>query len=77
MEEQKQIGQLKTSLEEVSERYHAVGVSSSILQPEVETVKQNLSDLSGLAANDGLYVGKIANMTEKLAETTSEGQASI
>ncbi|CAF2118406.1 unnamed protein product [Rotaria magnacalcarata] len=77
MEQQKQIEKVKKSEEENSQLISAVDMNSNILQTELETIKQILSDNSGSSSFDGSFIWKITDVTGKLANAKNGQQPSI
>jgi hypothetical protein len=77
MEQQKEIEHLKKSTEETSQMLQAANVNNTILQTDIETMKQTLSDMSSLSPNDGTFIWKITNVAEKLNNAIAERQTSI
>ncbi len=76
-EQGKQIEQLKKSIDETSQLLHATQMNNSILQAEIEIMKQTLADSSSLLSNDGSYIWKITNVADKLANAISDRQTSV
>jgi TNF receptor-associated factor 2 len=77
MGQQKQIEELKRSVEETSQTFHAAQLNNAIIQTDIEAMKQTLSDLSSLSSNDGSFIWKITNISDKIANAISEKQTSI
>lgn len=77
MEQKKQMEQIQNSIEESLQIQHAHDVNSKIIQNELETVKQTLSDFSSLSSNDGSYIWKITSVSEKLENAASDRQSSV
>lgn len=77
MEQGKEIEQLKKRENEISQMYHAIQVNNSMLQTEMETMKQTLLDSSSLTSSDGSYIWKITNVSDKIANAIADRQTSI
>ncbi|CAF2753029.1 unnamed protein product [Rotaria sp. Silwood2] len=77
VEQQKQIEKVKNSIEETSQMLYVADMNNKILQTQVETLKQTISDCSSTSSNDGSYVWKISNVSEKLADAIADRQTSI
>ncbi len=77
LEHQKQIEQLKTSVEENTQLICASQINNSILQNEIETVKQMMNDLLSQSSNDGTFIWKITDVNKKISDAVAERQTSI
>ena len=77
MKQEKEIEQLKKSADESAQMLRAIQLNNSILQTDVETMKQTLLDSSSLSSNDGSYIWKITDVSNKLANAISDRQTSI
>jgi hypothetical protein len=76
-EQQRHIERLSKSIADNSQIFHAAQMNNNILQTEIDTMKQMLSDSSSLLSNDGSYIWKISNVADKLANAIAERQTSI
>ncbi|CAF0752077.1 unnamed protein product [Rotaria sordida] len=76
-EQQYQIEQLKNSIEESSQFIHATQINTNVLQTEIETLKQKITDLSSQSSYDGTFIWKITNVSQKINDSISERQTSV
>lgn len=77
MDQNKQMDEFKKSVQETTQMLDAAQTNSNIMQSEIETMKQTLSEVSSFLSNDGSYIWKISNISEKIANAISERQTSI
>ncbi|CAF3414207.1 unnamed protein product [Rotaria socialis] len=77
LEQQNQIDQLKNSIEESVKFSQATQINSRVLETDIESIKQRVSDLSSPATNDGTFIWKITDVAEKMNDSISEKQTSI
>lgn len=77
LEQQNQIERCKNSIEESVPCMSAMQLNTSVLQHELETVKQMMADLSFQASNDGTFVWKITDVAQKISDSVTERQTSI
>ena len=77
LEQQKQLEQLNNSIEESAQFIHAAQMNNSILQTEIETIKQMMMNLTSQASNDGTFIWKITNVAQRIRDAISEQQTSV
>jgi hypothetical protein len=77
LEQQKQIELSKSSIEESNQFIHAAQMNTTMLQTEMQTVKQMMMDLSSQSSNDGSCIWKITNVAQKISDAIAERQTSI
>jgi TNF receptor-associated factor 1 len=77
LEQQKQMEQLKSSVEESVQLIHATQINNNILQNEIETVKQMMNDMLSQSSNDGTFIWKITDVAKKISDAAAERQTSV
>jgi TNF receptor-associated factor 1 len=77
LKQQKQIEQLKSSVEESAQLVHASQINNNILETELETVKQMMKDILSQSSNDGTFIWKISDVTQKISDAIAERQTSV
>ncbi|CAF0775315.1 unnamed protein product [Adineta steineri] len=77
LEQQKEVKQLQQSSYENSQILDATQMNCNMIQTEINTIKQTLSDVSNTMSNNGSYIWKITNIAEKVAKAISGEQTSI
>jgi hypothetical protein len=77
LEQQKQLTQLKSSVEESAQLTHSIQMNSTVLETEIETLKQMINDLMSQSANDGTFMWKITDVSKKISDAAAERQTSV
>ena len=76
-QQNEKLGQLKKSVDECGETLHANQINQDILQTEIDSIKQTLTESTGLSTNDGSFIWKISNVGEKIQNALNDRQTSI
>ncbi len=76
-EQQKQLAQLKSSVEESVQLTHSIQTNNTILETELESLKQMMNDLLSQPAHDGTYIWKITDVSKKISDAIAERQTSV
>lgn len=71
------LGQMKKSVDECGQSLHANQINQNILQTEIESIKQTLTESTGLSTNDGSFVWRISDVAEKIQNALNDRQTSI
>lgn len=77
LEQQKQIEQLKSSVDESVQIAQANQLNNNILQNELDNIKQMMADQSSQASKDGTFIWKITNVAQKISDAAADRQTSI
>ncbi|CAF2080429.1 unnamed protein product [Rotaria magnacalcarata] len=77
LERQNQIDQLKHSIDESVKFSHATQINNRVLETDIESIKEKISDLSGSTTYDGNFIWKITDVAQKINDSISEKQTSI
>ncbi|CAF1453172.1 unnamed protein product [Adineta ricciae] len=72
-----QIQSLKSSIEETNQFMSASQTQQSLLQTEMETMKEKINELSTQVCNDGTFIWKITDVAQKISDAIAERQTSI
>ena len=77
LEQQNQLGALKSSIEESANLHHSIQMNTTMLESEIETLKQMVKDLMSQSANDGTFMWKITDVSKKISDAAAERQTSV
>ncbi|CAF0886320.1 unnamed protein product [Adineta ricciae] len=76
-EQQKEIENLKRSIEETSQIVKFAQVNSHMLKTDLDTIKEIVTNSSSSSSYNGSFFWKITNVTEHMANAKSDQQTSI
>ncbi|CAF1648467.1 unnamed protein product [Adineta ricciae] len=76
-EQQKEIENLKRSIEEASQIVKFAQMNSHMLKTDLDTIKEAVTDPSSSSSYNGSYFWKITNVTGHIANAKSDQQTSI
>lgn len=71
------IEQLKRSIEESNSVVNASQIGMQVLENELESLKRTAMNLSAQSSNDGTFIWKISDVSQKINDAISEKQTSI
>ncbi|UJR25994.1 hypothetical protein I4U23_007341 [Adineta vaga] len=74
---QNHVQTLKSSIDETNQYIESSQMNQNVLQTEMESLKEKVTELTSQSSNDGTYIWKITDIAQKINDAVADRQTSI